>query len=658
MSPSIVIFKSIFFVILFAFSCLLLGKSLPKTWLISNRLEHIQRILIGFSILIVALRFPYREDLPISISASILFLIAAYATAKWIYELSCNSVTLRYLTEINFLQRLSAPKILSIVSILPSLLIIYYPLITSHAVFFQNHGPDLDGDLLAASFIYEGHTWDRLMFSLHQATGSFKWWHLDNHPWFLSDFREAVAIEFFPRSLRWGHAVVTAAICWVTGEPIWFSFFVLTIFSIVLCPLVITDTCLSRGIGLRTTVILSTGLMATQTYALMLYEGVVVQLIATPFLLFLTLNFKKLLFEYSNIGQKIFVALMLSALVSTFGEGIQILAVLAVSYLAVYYCTARRYNLTEASPFISALIMTGLWILISPTVFADFILWSLARLKQAFAGGALHFNWSIFSLFFPLNYMQLTKEGLQLVVEGTTYTRILETSILLSIGGYLIYRKKPPGFDFMAASIAILVFVLVNHLYAIWKILAIYQPLLFLSLFQALDERFNKFLSKEQLLGAFAVFSSVGLFNLLTQYQNLSQHAHLEQFQVNKDQVAGRKYALLTPSLSRVYLKLGSHGELHWTNGGWRGPIEPNFSLTGNANLPIALYFDCDAEGKSRCDKIREFAPNLIPRTLHLTETPVSTLLDQQGVINRTLVNQYIKQNYGIDAAGGERQPD
>src|SRR5690348_16612460 len=136
----------------------------------------------------------------------------------------------------------------------------------------------------------------------------------------------------------------------------------------------------------------------------MMYEGIVGHLIAMPFLLFVTLNYRLLYVGSSRIGQRVVLAILLSALLSTFGEGIQILAVFTALFLLLSFVLRNWLGSWTSGIFASVTTVLGLLIAISPSVFSDFILWSYYRYMQNFSGGALHAKWSVLSIVGSIPY--------------------------------------------------------------------------------------------------------------------------------------------------------------------------------------------------------------------------------------------------------------
>lgn len=648
--------KSVFWVFMLGGLCLVLGKSVPDRWLLPNRSRALQHLLIGWSLLVVALRFPFREQLPVRVGVAVLALIGLYSVAKWGFESvrkASSDVADRRWKLPPPASRAAVAAALAV--LLPSLLIAFFPLFSSGAVYFQYRGPDLDGDFMSASFVTDGNGLGRLIGSLHEATGSFRWWDLGLDPWTIPDFREAVAIEFFLRSIRWGHAVLTALVSISSGEPVWFGFLVVVLFSLLLCPLVVLDACRARGIELRSAVLLSIAAIGSQTYALMLYEGIAVQLIAMPVLLFFVLNARPILLERSTLGAKFALALMLSALVSTFGEGIQILVVFAGAFLALYFGFREKLSLPRADVLGAAITIGALWIALSPTVFVDFALWSYERLKVQFSGGALHFNWSTLSLLFSLPYMALDqKDGLHLAIPGLRAIRLAELGILLAVAALCLRRRR--GLEFSAVVACVAVFTLVNHRYALWKSIAVLQPLFLVTAFELLPARIRA-LPKEWLLAGLCAVTVGGMARLMWQYHLHAERVTPEQFEVRRLVPPGTRVAIVTPSQSRVYMKLGSLGELYWVNNwAWRrADLIPDFSIGGAASLPVVLYFDCDGEGAARCAAIKAFAPGLAHRTMVPTHVPVSSLLDKQGFVDQQALSKFVSKSFGVEPNGDQR---
>jgi hypothetical protein len=621
-----------------------MGRSVSDRWLFPNLSRSLQYILIGFSILVVILRFSFREHTPVAFAFAMMVALSAVGLMKFIAALTSRNESVRGVT-INRNELL-----LYLLLVLPAMTIVFFPLISSGTIFFQNRGPDLDGHLLSAAYIFDGNTYPTLLRSFEQASGSFEWWNYKNAHWHLPDFRESIAVEVFIRSGRYTHAVLSSMISWTSHEPIWFGYFIVTGCSTLLCALVIFDACKARDMKRVYCFFLTILLTTSHTYVLMMYEGIVGHLIAMPFLLFVTLNYRLLYVGSSSIGQRIVLAILLSALLSTFGEGIQILAVFTALFLLLSFVLRNWLGPWTSGIFASVTTVLGLLIAISPSVFSDFILWSYYRYMQNFSGGALHAKWSVLSIVGSIPYVKVPFSGAtKPLILASDVTRLLEPVILIALGSMLAYRKHSSGLDIILAAATLLVFSLPNHSYATWKVAATFQALITVSAFHALPERLSIF-RKDWLLYGLVGLSTIGLMHLLWQYDRYAVHIDQEQLEITRSPLHGETFAIVTPSPSHVYFKLGTTGETYLPSLDWSRDWHQDFSIGKAPRLNIALYYDCAAEGDGRCKTINEFiGASVKPRILVPTVIPIAQLLDENDLIDQTAFDAFVRDTYGVE---------
>ncbi|WP_447984319.1 hypothetical protein [Nitrospira sp. Nam74] len=635
--------KLILWSIIFLSICLVMGRSIPDRWLFSNLSRPLQQILVGFSLLVIILRFSFREHTPLAI---------AFAIIAGVGALGLTRIVLAFM-KLGDSSRTTTPKThlwLYLLLVLPAMTITFFPLIGSGTVFFQNRGPDLDGHLLSAAYVFDGNSYPRLLRSFEQASGSFEWWNYKNAHWHLPDFRESIAVEVFIRSGRYSHAMLSSMISWISGEPIWFGYFVLMACSTLLCSIVIFGACKVRGIQPIHCVLLTVLLASSHTYALMVYEGIAGHLVAMPILLFITLNYRWLSVGTSSTAQRFVLAMLLSALISTFGEGIQILAIFAILFVLLSFVLRNGMGFWTPQILSSLITVLGLLITISPSIFSDFILWSYYRFMQNFSGGALHANWSILSIVSSIPYVKVPFSGSTKPLILASYgTRLLEAGALIVLGSILIYRKHPSGIDITLAATTLFVFTVPDHSYATWKVAAIFQPLITISAFQVLPERLSVF-RKNWLLYCLVVLSVTGLIYLLWQYDRYAVHFHQEQVETSRNPLHRETFAIVTPSPSHIYLKLGTTGETYLPSLDWARDWRQDFSIGKAPQLNIALYYDCAAEGDSRCKMITQYLGESVrPRTLFPTAIPITRLLDENGLINQVALDAFVRETYGVE---------
>ena len=624
--------------------CRLLGRSIPDRWFFADLSRPLQEILIGVSILVVVLRFSFREHAPVSFAFAIIVVLVVIGVVRCVASLRGTR---------DSVPAANANKIYSwhyLLLVLPAAAIVFFPLLGSGTIFFQNNGPDLDGHLLSAAYVFDGSSYPGLLRSFEQASGSYEWWDYKNLHWHLPDFRESIAVEVFIRSGRYSHAVLSSLISWISGEPIWFGYFVLLGCATLLCPVIIFDACKLRGLKPIACVLLTILLTTSHTYVLMVYEGIVGHLIAMPFLLFITLNYRSLYLGASSLGRKFILAILFNTLLSTFGEGIQIVAVFTTLFLFLSFVLRNRLGSWTPGTLASLVTVLGLWIAISPSVVSDFILWSYYRFMQGFSGGALHGNWSILSIVGSIPYVKIPFSGATKPLILASYgTRLVETGILIAIGAILAYRKHPSWQDITLAAITLLIFTLPNHSYATWKVAAIFQALITVSVFQALPERWYVF-RRDWLLYGLVGISVIGLVHLLWQYDRYAVHVRQDQLEASRIPLNGETFAIVTPSPSHLYLKLGTTGKAYLPSLDWARDWHQDFSIGQAPRLNIALYYDCAAEGDSRCKAITQvLGKSVSPMTLFPTAIPITRLLDERGLVDQEALDAFVRDTYGVE---------
>ena len=174
--------------------CLVTGRSVPDAWLFPQLSRPLQLTLIGFSILVIVLRFSFREHTPIIFGFSILIILGVMGLIRFVVEVRNTR------NPVSVVTRLRQEAWVCLLLMLPATAILFFPYISSGTLFFQNRGPDLDGHLLSAAFVFDGNSYPRLLRSFEEASGSFEWWNYKNAHWHLPDFRESIAVEVFIRS--------------------------------------------------------------------------------------------------------------------------------------------------------------------------------------------------------------------------------------------------------------------------------------------------------------------------------------------------------------------------------------------------------------------------------------------------------------------------
>lgn len=641
-------------VLVFAAACYLIGGALPRSFLFAHRSLLWQRLAVGWATLIVVLRFPLREDLPPSLAVWLLFVLALLAVTN---DLRFRRGGLAAITASVPVRKVLPGGLLYAIPLLPLLAMFYFPLFADRAIFYRNFGPDIIGNLISASYIADGKGFGDLLAAFSKSIDSFSWWHSSRpDPWRLLDLRDSIAIEFFLRSVRWGHAVLAVFVGNVTGAREWFGFYVVVLFSLLLLPLLLIDECRKRGLTPGRSILVATLAVSGQSYVLMHYEGIGVQLLATPFLLFLILVSEEAFLSKIGFGQRLVYALIASALMTTFGEGIQLLAMYSAILVALWFVPWGPRLTAQSMPRRDVLLgvatTIALAIAISPALTFDFASWSYVRLKDSFDGGALHFHYSLASILTQFPYIRLGSGGgassIHLLFAGGTKLRVLEASALLIPGIVMYYRKI--NRELLALATVIFLVVLTEHRYAIWKTAVVFQPLL-LVLFAQLNWGGLLERAKRWALPIMLVFALLGQGVLMWQYHRHAIKMNPAQFEISKVGLAGPRYAIITPSQADSYLYLATVGPLNWVNGGPRQfGLPADFSAESDRNLQVALYFDCDAEGAERCEAIRQTHPDLPERVVLGTAMKASDFVDPKGLVITEELNRYVEATFGVGA--------
>ena len=84
--PDIILLKITAWGILFLTMCLVTGRSVPDAWLFPQLSRPLQLTLIGFSILVIVLRFSFREHTPIIFGFSILIILGVTGLIRFVVE--------------------------------------------------------------------------------------------------------------------------------------------------------------------------------------------------------------------------------------------------------------------------------------------------------------------------------------------------------------------------------------------------------------------------------------------------------------------------------------------------------------------------------------------------------------------------------------------
>ena len=415
----------------------LVGRALPERWLLVGPAQWLQAVLVGISIEVCILRLPIREEYPESLGYGVVAVFAVAGLYRCLRDIT-GSQLLSRIRAVRWRQVLIAfAKNVSFLA--PAFVILFAPLVLSHALTWQDYGPDWDGYLISASYLADHHTFTDLMREFTAATGGNEWWNSKVWAWSLPDLRTLTAVDFVLGALRFGHAVLSILLMKIFHVPLWLAFYCLCVYSFIAIPLVIADAGLRRRMpyGLLVAgILIVTG---SQNYILMMYEGMNASLLVMPIMLFFILNWRDVLLEQKTLGQKIFLAIILSGLITTFGEGIQIFCVVLVICLAVAWFTGKENKHSAKTHVIDVLQIVGLTVLVGPTFVIDFILWTGRRVLEEFHGGALHGPWSVLSLLFSIPSVTIhwTERPFQIIASGY-FPRILEVCAVIAVGFFCL----------------------------------------------------------------------------------------------------------------------------------------------------------------------------------------------------------------------------
>lgn len=645
--------KVAIFSIFFGMACYFVGNSLPDEWLAAQVSRRLQRLLLGFSTIIIILRLPYREDLPIEIFKIVLVALLSYGIGKFIWSI-WRSFSIRSIREC-----VAAGECLALLLIaLCAMGIGLFPLISSGALFFENVGPDLDGHMMSAALVLEGQTHADFIATLKAVGGTSHWWQLVE-AWTYPDFRAAIGVEFLLRTMRYGHAVLAALIASVAGEKIWFGMLSLLLFSQYTIGIVLYTYLRQRGRALSEAFVLTLIVVASQTYIIMLYEGIIGQLVGTALILYLVLNLNSIVNDNKNLGQKFSVAILVSGLMSTFGEGVQILLILLCCFLLIVYWekwlqAGRQKGLGKllvpgfGQAVVSVAVITGFLFILSPAVFIDFWVWSYFRLIQGFAGGIGNVSWDAITVLSSFPHASLTATGKRWeLIYSASHIKVIVSllSLLLVALIFFISQQRRGAKEVVVGACTLLIFAYIGHPYALWKSMVILQPLILFGLYEMLPNKIMR-LRKVYLLSAYLPIVMAGYVTLLSQYHHFAKRVYAEDYEIAGHDLSKSPVILITPTMSPMYLKLGATGPIYWANSGWG----PNFSYNGARDLPLALYYTCHAEGDKRCREIESKNKyDLKPGKLLKLDMRTQSILKGDGSVDNKLLGQLILQSFGVE---------
>ncbi len=641
----------------FGLACFFVGAIAPKNALLQNYPKSLQYTIIGYCAFLLLYRLPYRHDVEELFIDVIFVTLIIIGFLKLVLCCRPKSAEFLCLKPTNNGDEKGWQWLVSIlVPFLPLVTILVFPSLSRDALFFFNHGPDNDGNLMSSSYLLADFSRRDLVALYETATGHDNWWNLKEDKYLaLPDFRDPTAIEFFLRSHRWGHASLTALLSRVADQQVWVSFFALLTFSAFLVSRIFFAEAKRLGLSFWAALSLATALGFSQTYILMIYEGINVQLIATPIFLFLLFRTDWLLGQGTLINQ-LLMAFFISSLLGTYGEGVQILGVFWIVLLLTHLTTEYHLARSVEATLVTKLFFLGIFVfLIDPIAVIDFIKWSYGRYEFGFAGGALFKDWLITPVLSSIPYLHLTGSkdpGIVLFFSGSFFLRLLE-AFAFAVFGYFLFRYcRNRGIVMIAISLTLVIFSLPDHAYAIWKVATALQPLFVIVVASVLWSRL-KVSQFAVWMRLYLTINILGFSLLLANYFDYAQPANAGQMPFVINQPIHQNYVFVTPSQSRIYLQIGYVRPLTWANGGYRGPNwEPNFNYLTSNELRLVAYFDCDAEGLQRCERIKRFSSELVERTFTEIDIELSEIIDSNGIVDRQKLNRAVEEIFGVKPLG------
>jgi len=622
----------------------LTGLIFPNSFLIEGPSQFIQRVVLGYSILIIVIRFCLRSDYPMIVGYMVLAPLILFGAFKAIRNFK--------LPGMNFL--ILGPYLLVM---LYAAWIVAYPIIFSGAIFYGNHDPgDLNG--FSAGFLKDGGLWSDLMMVGSDQAQNGRWWQSSGQEYSFPDYRAAVGFDNFVMLQRWGLPIISAQMSIIPMVPIWLSVFTAAASFFMLIPVIIYDFARKNSIGKIESVLLSYAVPGV-SLCLLWYEGLFAHIAAMPVLLLFSFYLPSILSKQHSIGQYFIAGLLVTSLLGTWGEGVNLIIILSLGlilYEFIYkkpvepfrWCSLIRVvNLLKAGGLISIFC-----VMISPQAAIDFSLLTLNRISHGFSPGILGFNWSILDIFSPLPFIRISGDQLpnmQLLVQRGSAGRIVESAIFLTLA--LFFYRSKYFINLIIAVFAIFIFSLTRQPYVFWNVVTILQPIIFLSFYLIIRERLS---ARGNLLVLFIVTIAT-VYSVLTlqkDYRLYSRSIYEDQFQVKKSSRVSLNSSLayLTPSLAEGYLRLGWDGPLFWVNkiDSWLG-LKVSYKSEYDKNLDVVAYFNCSLEGADRCRAINQYTNGSLQEyQQYPTGIKVKDLLDQDGVVNKKRMSEEVKRIYGV----------
>ena len=619
------IFISLILVTIFTF---VIGSS--YSILISQKkIDSVKSLLLGIAIIIIIGRYCSRTSIPIEIGKYLLIIL---------FIIICLFLIIK---KYKFIYK----DFYGVLGAIPLLFIILFP-IMKEKLFIFHYGPDLMGNLISSSYLLNKGSFAELAGKYIEIIGHSDWWFsARSEPWGIANMTDSIAIEFFLRSVRWGHAAYTTIISSIFNINIGYSLFTLMFLSSITTSILIYKQLNETLINNKFSIVISLILLCAQHYVVMIYEGINIQFIVMPIIIYIIINYDKLS-NKKDINESIIYGLLLSALMTTFGEGLQLIGLFfVIDFLLTWIKDKTKIKTISYNLFY--IIITV--ILCGPMFIFDFITWTINRINDGFGGGILHYHFNILDLFLELPIYQITS--------GMNYDSIKISGLIAINNYYIILLLSMFGiFEFwrnnnkilISSILIILMVLLTGHKYALWKTVLLFQIPVFLSLIRSYGSITFK-IDRYLIIILIPIYGLLQISNLklIKQYMKNSEFISPDEINIINLKL-NKNSAILTPSKKFRYLNLANYGEFIWVNGGFRQFGLKNIPSSIENEYDVYIYFDCNIEVAERCEEITN-KKNIHEKLFIKTNYKVKDFIDKDE-IDDIKVNERIKEIFGVDA--------
>ena len=586
-----------------------------------------EKIILGWAIISYSLYLVERLSLRIDVVWGIyviFFLAILYSIATFKPSVKARRTFCGFLT-------------ISLLS-MPVLLIQFAPSVLNGQIFFQNWAPDLDGNLVSIGYLMDGWKHQDLINVFSEIIGSRHWGLSDRpDPWYLVDHRDGIAVEFFLRSIRWGHAIEAKFLNSVFSMPVWFGLMAQMLLSGVLSSWLVFNFAKEKSYNHSYALFVAIIFSLSQTVILMFYEGINVQQIYTPVFLYLIFNIQRL--ASNDWRDMVAPCAALFILMISFGEGAQIYGVIALLYTMLMLNASTWKNILRNTSVVFAVFLVFFWIPMH-----DFLSWTFARFNDSHAGGALHYDFSILNLLIPLPYFRPVLaagvETIDLYLLGNSVNNYL-TLLCMTLLVRLLVNKCETRRSLYAVFGVCAIVLYTGHTYALWKVMALLSSFILINLLQkTLSTPSNL---KLVFLTIVLVINAVWAARTTNVYSGITTPVMSSQMKVS-NLPSSQCYSVLTPSDSRGYFRLGSIGQLKWLNEAHRQfGLRPQFIGEKYKDCEVYVYYDCTIEKQGVCGLKNK--PKFSSNTFYQTGVLVNQLVDQRGYLILAKVEE-LKNRY------------